>query len=79
MEKIVAGPEARGALDLDDPLADNLRRFNVKSFSRVYKLVACAAVRAGYDLALYRVGRYLDLCIAFWTLDDHVILLLCWV
>jgi fructose-1,6-bisphosphatase II len=26
VEKIVAGPEARGALDLDDPLADNLRR-----------------------------------------------------
>jgi len=26
VEKIVAGPAARGALDLDDPLADNLRR-----------------------------------------------------
>src|SRR5262249_57537200 len=26
VDKIVAGPAARGALDLDDPLADNLRR-----------------------------------------------------
>jgi fructose-1,6-bisphosphatase II len=31
VEKIVAGPAARGALDLDDPLADNLRRI---AFSR---------------------------------------------
>jgi fructose-1,6-bisphosphatase II len=26
MEKFVAGPRARGAIDLDDPVADNLRR-----------------------------------------------------
>lgn len=35
MEKIVAGPAARGALDLDDPLADNLRRI---AFSRDCRL-----------------------------------------
>src|SRR5260370_22825964 len=26
IERMVAGPEARGAIDLDDPIADNLRR-----------------------------------------------------
>jgi hypothetical protein len=34
----------------------------------VDKFVACAAVGAGYDLPLYGVRGYLDLCITFWTL-----------
>ncbi len=38
MEKIVAGPEARGAIDLDDPLADNLRRIAFARNARVSDL-----------------------------------------
>jgi fructose-1,6-bisphosphatase II len=38
VEKIVAGPEARGALDLDDPLADNLRRIAFARDARVSDL-----------------------------------------
>ena len=39
VEKIVAGPPARGALDLDDPLADNLRRIAFARDARVSDLV----------------------------------------
>jgi fructose-1,6-bisphosphatase II len=38
VEKIVAGPGARGALDLDDPLADNLRRIAFARDARVSDL-----------------------------------------
>lgn len=38
VEKIVAGPAARGALDLEDPLADNLRRIAFARDARVSDL-----------------------------------------
>jgi fructose-1,6-bisphosphatase II len=38
VEKIVAGPAARGALDLDDPIADNLRRIAFARDARVQDL-----------------------------------------
>lgn len=38
VEKIVAGPAARGALDLDDPLGDNLRRIAFSRDARVSDL-----------------------------------------
>ncbi|HKA48703.1 MAG TPA: fructose-bisphosphatase class II [Candidatus Dormibacteraeota bacterium] len=38
VDKIVAGPAARGALDLDDPLADNLRRIAFARDARVSDL-----------------------------------------
>src|SRR2546422_2290173 len=37
-EKIVAGPAARGAVDLDDPIADNLRRIAFARDARVQDL-----------------------------------------
>src|SRR6266705_1504099 len=37
-EKIVAGPAARGAVDLDDPIADNLRRIAFSRDARVQDL-----------------------------------------
>jgi len=33
IERMVAGPQARGAIDLDDPIADNLRRIALRSTS----------------------------------------------
>jgi fructose-1,6-bisphosphatase II len=39
VEKLVAGPGARGALDLDDPLVDNLRRIAFARDARVSDLV----------------------------------------
>jgi fructose-1,6-bisphosphatase II len=38
VEKIVAGPAARGAIDLDDPVADNLRRIAFARNTRVQDL-----------------------------------------
>jgi fructose-1,6-bisphosphatase II len=38
MEKFVAGPRARGAIDLDDPVADNLRRIAFAHDVRVQDL-----------------------------------------
>ena len=38
VEKIVAGPAARGAIDLDDPIADNLRRIAFARDVRVQDL-----------------------------------------
>jgi fructose-1,6-bisphosphatase II len=38
VEKIVAGPAARGAIDLDDPIADNLRRIAFARDARVQDL-----------------------------------------
>ena len=51
VEKIVAGPEARGALDLDDPLADNLRRIAFARDARVSDLA----------IAILDRPRHLDL------------------
>jgi fructose-1,6-bisphosphatase II len=45
VEKLVAGPAARGALDLDDPLADNLRRIAFARDARVSDLVVAALDR----------------------------------
>src|ERR687894_871665 len=60
-------------------LTDNLSRFYAKTVRRLDKLIACTAVGAGYDLSLYRVRRYLDLRITFWTLYHVSNLLLCWI
>jgi len=38
VERLVAGPQARGAIDLDDPLADNLRRIAFARDARVADL-----------------------------------------
>jgi fructose-1,6-bisphosphatase II len=38
VEKIVAGPAARGGIDLDDPIADNLRRIAFARDARVQDL-----------------------------------------
>ncbi len=45
VEKIVAGPAARGALDLDDPLADNLRRIAFARDARVSDLAVAVLDR----------------------------------
>jgi fructose-1,6-bisphosphatase II len=45
VEKIVAGPAARGALDLDDPLADNLRRIAFARDARVADLAVAVLDR----------------------------------
>jgi hypothetical protein len=60
-------------------LTDNLSRFYAKAVRRLDKLIACTAVGAGYDLSLYRIRRYLDLRITFWTLYHVSNLLLCWI
>jgi fructose-1,6-bisphosphatase II len=45
VEKIVAGPAARGALDLDDPIADNLRRIAFARDARVQDLTVAVLDR----------------------------------
>lgn len=45
MEKFVAGPRARGAIDLDDPVADNLRRVAFASDVRVQDLTVAILER----------------------------------
>ncbi len=45
VEKIVSGPAARGALDLDGPLADNLRRIAFARDSRVSDLAVAVLDR----------------------------------
>jgi len=45
VEKMVAGPEARGAIDLDDPLADNLRRIAFARNARVSDLAVAVLDR----------------------------------
>jgi fructose-1,6-bisphosphatase II len=45
VEKIVAGPEARGAIDLDDPIADNLRRIAFARNVRVQDLTVAILER----------------------------------
>src|SRR5439155_1404179 len=52
MEKFVAGPGARGAIDLDDPVADNLRRIAFARDVRVQDIaVAITGVTGGPLLA----------------------------
>jgi len=45
MEKFVAGPGARGAIDLDDPIADNLRRIAFARDVRVQDLTVAILER----------------------------------
>jgi fructose-1,6-bisphosphatase II len=45
IERIVAGPEARGAIDLDDPIADNLRRIAFARNVRVQDLTVAVLER----------------------------------
>jgi fructose-1,6-bisphosphatase II len=45
MEKFVAGPGARGAIDLDDPVADNLRRIAFARDVRVQDLTVAVLER----------------------------------
>jgi len=45
MEKFVAGPRARGAIDLDDPVADNLRRIAFAHDLRVQDLTVAVLER----------------------------------
>src|SRR6266550_8608526 len=45
MEKFVAGPSARGAIDLDDQMADNLRRIAFARDSRVQDLTVAILER----------------------------------
>lgn len=44
-EKIAAGPAARGAIDLDDPIADNLRRIAFAKNARVQDLTVAILER----------------------------------
>ncbi len=45
MEKFVAGPRSRGAIDLDDPVADNLRRIAFANDVRVQDLTVAILER----------------------------------
>ena len=45
VEKIAAGPAARGAIDLDDPIADNLRRIAFAKNARVQDLTVAILER----------------------------------
>jgi fructose-1,6-bisphosphatase/sedoheptulose 1,7-bisphosphatase-like protein len=45
IERMVAGPEARGAIDLDDPIADNLRRIAFARNVRVQDLTVAILER----------------------------------
>ena len=45
MDKVIAGPEARGAIDLDDPLGDNLRRLAFARNVRVSDLTVAVLDR----------------------------------
>jgi fructose-1,6-bisphosphatase II len=45
VEKFVAGPAARGAIDLDDPIADNLRRIAFARDARVQDLTVAVLDR----------------------------------
>ena len=49
VEKFVAGPEARGAIDLDDPIADNLRRIAFARDVRVQDLTVAILDRPRHE------------------------------
>jgi fructose-1,6-bisphosphatase II len=56
MEKFVAGPGARGAIDLDDPVADNLRRIAFARNVRVQDLTVAILERPRHQDLIADVG-----------------------
>src|SRR5437899_2268269 len=56
MEKFVAGPGARGALDLDDPVADNLRRIAFARDARVQDLTVAILERPRHQELIAEVA-----------------------
>ena len=56
VEKIVAGPAARGGIDLDDPIADNLRRIAFARDARVQDLTVAILDRPRHQ-DLMEIGR----------------------
>ena len=55
-EKIVAGPAARGAVDLDDPIADNLRRIAFARDARVQDLTVAILDRPRHQELIAEVA-----------------------
>lgn len=55
VDKIVAGPAARGALDLDDPLVDNLRRIAFARDARVSDLAVAILDRPRHHELIHQV------------------------
>jgi fructose-1,6-bisphosphatase II len=56
IERIVAGPEARGAIDLDDPIADNLRRIAFARNVRVQDLTVAVLERPRHQELIAEVA-----------------------
>lgn len=56
VEKIVAGPGARGAIDLDDPIADNLRRIAFAHDVRVQDLTVAILERPRHQQLIAEVA-----------------------
>ena len=56
MEKFVAGPRARGAIDLDDPVADNLRRIAFANDVRVQDLTIAILERPRHQELIAEVS-----------------------
>src|SRR4029077_14559627 len=56
IERIVAGPEARGAIDLDDPIADNLRRISFARNVRVQDLTVAVLERPRHQELIAEVA-----------------------
>lgn len=55
-EKIVAGPAARGAVDMDDPIADNLRRIAFARDARVQDLTVAILDRPRHQELIAEVA-----------------------
>lgn len=56
MEKFVAGPRSRGAIDLDDPVADNLRRIAFANDVRVQDLTVAILERPRHQELIAEVS-----------------------
>jgi fructose-1,6-bisphosphatase II len=56
MEKFVAGPASRGAIDLDDPIADNLRRIAFARDSRAQDLTVAILERPRHQEVIAEVA-----------------------
>jgi fructose-1,6-bisphosphatase II len=56
VERMVAGPEARGAIDLDDPIADNLRRIAFARNVRVQDLTVAVLERPRHQELIAEVA-----------------------
>ncbi|HEY3084884.1 MAG TPA: fructose-bisphosphatase class II [Candidatus Dormibacteraeota bacterium] len=56
MEKFVAGPGSRGAIDLDDPVADNLRRIAFARDARVQDLTVAILERPRHQELIAEVA-----------------------